>query len=898
MTRKHLWLSVLTLAASTMLANAVAESHKTPSVPGNGARSEKPAAQAARGFRLPKSLLLPQNLKKLLTSEEEEEKKEGSRVGEFLGMPGYLFYSLTEAGTLLLDPGQEEEAAFDDGDLPGDNPSDPSEVFSEPWVGERGVTETVEQMMARERFFRQKGIVARPEQGGPDRSNLPQDPDSPEVSQWPPIEGDVQPPFTGNGRGRFNPQTVSTTFQAIQLSEAGFLPPDTVGSVGPTQIVVVTNGRIKVFSKTGVVGGLNVTTSNFFNSVRNGATVSDPRVRFDPISQRWFVIGINVPVANNVVQPNNRIVIGVSSGATITNTSSFTFFFFQQNTVTPAGDTNRFADYPTLGVDANALYIGCNMFGGSFAGTTGWVVRKSSLTSGGPIVVTAFRSIGTTSAGVYTPQGVNNDDPSATEGYFIGVDMIASGRLALRRVSNPGGSPTISATIQVVVPTTGNPQSQPAQGSGSNLDALDDRLFAAEIRKNRLTGLSTLWTAHNFEVNTSGVASSTGNRNGSRWYELQNMTGTPALRQSGTLFDSAASNPNGFWIPSVTMSGQGHMAIGASVAGATRRAEIAVAGRLGTDALGTTQTPTTAQTSSTNYNQSLQRWGDYSLTCVDPTDDMTIWTFQEWCNATNSWGVRVIKLLAPPPATPTSLAPNTVNRGATNVNVVVTGTSASGSGFFDPGAGFTSRLQASVSGTGVTVNSVTFTDPTHITLNLTVSASATLSTRTITVTNPDGQAVISAALLTVQSANVAVSGTITLEDCLNKAQSIGFEFRPQPSGTAFTRTTTLSATGTYAFNDIPPANYIVSIKGAKWLRKNISVNASGSVSNANATLKAGDANNDNSIDVLDLDLLIQAFDKCLGDAGFLIGPDFNCDDCADVLDLDILIRNFDQSGDS
>jgi len=71
----------------------------------------------------------------------------------------------------------------------------------------------------------------------------------------------------------------------------------------------------------------------------------------------------------------------------------------------------------------------------------------------------------------------------------------------------------------------------------------------------------------NIQVNSSGVASSTGGRNGSRWYEISNLTGTPSLVQSGTLFDPASANPRGFWIPSVAASGQGHMALGCGYAG-------------------------------------------------------------------------------------------------------------------------------------------------------------------------------------------------------------------------------------------------------------------------------------------------------------------------------------------
>ena len=47
---------------------------------------------------------------------------------------------------------------------------------------------------------------------------------------------------------------------------------------------------------------------------------------------------------------------------------------------------------------------------------------------------------------------------------------------------------------------------QLAQNSTRPLDALDIRMFAAMIKKNKLTGVSSLWTAHNIGVNSSGVA--------------------------------------------------------------------------------------------------------------------------------------------------------------------------------------------------------------------------------------------------------------------------------------------------------------------------------------------------------------------------------------------------------
>jgi PKD repeat protein len=710
-----------------------------------------------------------------------------------------------------------------------------------PWTGPAGTTESIAQIMAREKQLSPKANAAAREthrrlmapepkpadKGGGEAEGL--------TAVFVPPGQNNQPANLPSGP--FSPQVVGTGFLGAQLSESGYIPPDSMGAVGPSQFLVCVNGRIKVFDKNGNLGPLNTTTDSFFNSVRSAGT-SDPHVRYDRLSGRWFITMIDVATVN-------RVLIAVSSGPTITGAASFTFFQFQHDLVgaTPNADTGQFADYDTLGVDANALYIGVNVFGSSFVGTTGFVVNKANLL-GGTLTVTAFRQLATGStAGPYTPQGVDNDDPAATEGYFIGPDTTVFSRIVLRRISNPGGLPSISGNLNVATPSTSSPIDQVHKDStGKNLDALDYRLFAAHIKKNKLTGISSLWTAHNIRVNSSGVGTSVGKggRNGSRWYELRTLTGTPTLFQSGTLFDSASSNPKGFWIPSVAANGQGHMALGCSYAGNNDYAGVAVAGRLSGDALGATQSPTLAVVSSTAYNLSESpnphRWGDYSQVTVDPNDDMTLWTVQEYCNATDSWGVRVVQLKAPPPATPATASPAAVLQGQSSVNVVVTGTSASGSGFFDPGPdpggpGFSNHLAAAANGGGVTVNSVTFSNATNITLNVTIAAGATAGARTITVTNPDGQVATSA------SGILTINATAPVADFAggptNGAWPLGVSFTNLSTGatnyswvfgdgntstatnaantytTAGSYTVKLTAVGAGGTNSLTRANYIV-----------------------------------------------------------------------------------------
>src|SRR5919107_5147607 len=99
------------------------------------------------------------------------------------------------------------------------------------------------------------------------------------------------------------------------------------------------------------------------------------------------------------------------------------------------------------------------------------------------------------------------------------------------------------------------------------------------------------------------------------------------------------------------VSGQGHAALGFSTAGNAARIDASTTGRLASDPSNTLRTPTVQYTSSTfGYNPASdpggdfgRRWGDYSYTALDPDDDMTMWTVQQYCNASNSYGVRVAR---------------------------------------------------------------------------------------------------------------------------------------------------------------------------------------------------------------------------------------------------------------
>jgi hypothetical protein len=147
---------------------------------------------------------------------------------------------------------------------------------------------------------------------------------------------------------------------------------------------------------------------------------------------------------------------------------------------------------------------------------------------------------------------------------------------------------------------------------------------------------------------------------------------------------------------------------------------------------------------------------------------------------------------------------------------------------------------------------------------------------------------------------VSISGTLTLENIASTAlaQPITFTFRPVDNSAVIVRTFSFLASGPFSVPGLPKKNYTLHVKGAKWLAVNVSADASrGNISGVTAHLKAGDANDDNRMDVLDLVLLIQAFDSIDGASNWNEDADFNCDGSVDVLDLDLLIRNFNRAGD-
>jgi hypothetical protein len=97
---------------------------------------------------------------------------------------------------------------------------------------------------------------------------------------------------------------------------------------------------------------------------------------------------------------------------------------------------------------------------------------------------------------------------------------------------------------------------------------------------------------------------------------------------------------------------------------------------------------------------------------------------------------------------------------------------------------------------------------------------------------------------------------------------------------------------------VPVEGYRLKVEGSKYLQAQPSTfNLQPSTLSVEmGTMRAGDANNDNSVGVDDFNILKSSFGLQRGQPGFDGRADFNGDDLIDVSDFILLKLNFGQSG--
>jgi hypothetical protein len=549
------------------------------------------------------------------------------------------------------------------------------------------------------------------------------------------IEQDFQAPLIQA------PQTIGMSFVGLNLQDeinlgVGAIPPDSMGTIGPNHFLEMINSSVAAYTRTGTRLS-NVTLDSFFTVTVNGTTyprfgTSDPHVIYDRRSGRWFACCVEFGTAAG---SDNNIMFAVS------RTSDPLNGIWDKYVIPVAepdsGNTNFFNDFDTLGTDDNGVYFGMNVFPST--GNTDWAkiaaTPKAPLLAASPSLGPVYQWNNITDM-YASPEPAHNLDGSAGgREWFVASSTTAFGNVNYRTLAWIGGAPSISGTAVLTTPAYGATLEAPASGSSTNIDVGDDRMSPCVIRGSRL------WVSRNVGLNSSGGASRP-NRTGCEWLELDVTSSIAGLLQSGRVYDPTPSSPVYYYYPTIMVNGQGNVAMGFSGSGSTQFVGTYTCGRLNTDTpnvMGAVAQVKAGQASYLRLDGTRNRWGDYSHTTLDPNDDMSLWTIQEYATNVGSsiWGTWVARLLSP---APTLSNPNgTGCAGQTGVVLNLTGT-----GFYDPGAGYANRLSVALLGgspNGISNYSVTYNGPSSVTVTFDIAANASAGMRDIVLTNPDGQSV-------------------------------------------------------------------------------------------------------------------------------------------------------------
>jgi hypothetical protein len=206
-------------------------------------------------------------------------------------------------------------------------------------------------------------------------------------------------------------------------------------------------------------------------------------------------------------------------------------------------------------------------------------------------------------------------------------------------------------------PFTGISAPQAGTTNGINLYSVGSRLMMATIHNGFLWTCQTVGLSGTNGAYTGDASGTNVDRSAIQWlaFAISSENTTLALAAHGRVYDSAVSNAWWYYFPSLAVNCPGDMVMGLSGSSATNYIGAFYSWRLANGSM--LNQPQPFQAGTTNADPLVvARWGDYSATTLDPTDDWSFWTVQEYAtplpgrlgNVTGRWGTAISKISPSP----------------------------------------------------------------------------------------------------------------------------------------------------------------------------------------------------------------------------------------------------------
>lgn len=441
-------------------------------------------------------------------------------------------------------------------------------------------------------------------------------------------------------------------------------PPDTMGAVGPNHFMEVVNQNVAIWSKDGGAYLESTDAATFFGGSAN-INMADPRILYDQQCGRW--------VASMLDMGSQNVLLAVSRSSDprglTTTWDKYTLQF---------AEPDYFTDSPTLGVDANGIYVAAYLYQLPKDNPSKWLQKVVPIKKqqGCPVISVsdikpAIRlNVNATGFKYYfaVQPAVNFDAVGANDiAWFVGKSdpggsgfgTIKYGRLQWTYTNSDWNAAfwenpwTLELTVQESYYDLDNnfqlavPQSASAGLTDTPHLVSGSRLQMAIVRN----GL--LWTCHDLGLDGGHQLYNGGlvDRTACGWFKLKiKSDNTLSINRYdgadyGRFYDTAPTNPYWYYYSSLMVNAAQDMVIGFSGSRADEHIGSFYTGRRANGAM--PARPTLIQAGKDYFNH--RRWGDYSYTSLDP-DGLTFWTIQEYSEtrihplSATEYGLRIAKI--------------------------------------------------------------------------------------------------------------------------------------------------------------------------------------------------------------------------------------------------------------
>lgn len=411
-------------------------------------------------------------------------------------------------------------------------------------------------------------------------------------------------------------------FQGLDDS-GGSIPPDVNGAAGPNHLMVTLNTDIRIMDKQGNEIS-TIGTGAFWFPFPGSAGVFDPKIIYDHFENRWVLV---MPSSGDPA--TTRVMVAVSE------TGDPTGNWFMYSFDGDPDDTYWF-DYPDWGFNQKWVVITGNMIEAQPVHAAVYVINKDDIYQYAPQVsFTRF----TVDDGFSLIPAVSFD-PDEEDVYMVnhaGGNVNGYGYIHLRKVTGDVNDPQIEDIGLVGVPYPwdewsyfNNGDFAPQLGSEEKLNTVDGRL------QNMVQRNGKLWCVQHVYLPADDPT-----RSSMQWWNLD-LQGN--ILQWGRQDDETGENFCAF--ASIAVNAMEDVMIGYGSFSPNQYASASYSFRYADDPPNTLRDRYQYKDGLAPYYKTFggnrNRWGDYTFTCVDPTNDLDFWTIQQYADMPGSqdlWGV-------------------------------------------------------------------------------------------------------------------------------------------------------------------------------------------------------------------------------------------------------------------